>query len=187
MRHSARARAQVAFVCAALLAATPATAVASSNPVHVDPKSPVAKEYAIPLATARGAAPESGQTGALFGSGISSSSHTSAASSEPATSSAQPETTSTPTATPPTTVTGTDKILTVTLPDLTHTSPASSAVTKRHRSSPSGNGAASVQAAPSAYRVLRAGSGSGIEWMIVAAVVVIALGSAGGFLLSRKR
>jgi len=40
--------------------------------VHLDPNSPAAKQYAIPLATARGATPGSGATGALFGSGISS-------------------------------------------------------------------------------------------------------------------
>jgi len=151
MRHSARARAQVALACAALLAATPATGLAASNPVHVDPKSPVAKEYAIPLATARGAAPESGQAGALFGSGISSSSHTvTSPSTDP-----RPTPASAPAHTPA---------------PAAHTRPATT-----------------VEATPAAYRVLRAGSGSGLLWMILAAVVVIGLGSAGGFLLSRQR
>jgi len=43
-----------------------------------------------------------------------------------------------------------------------------------------------VQAIPSADKVLEAGSGSGLEWMLLAGVAVIALGSAGGFLLRRR-
>jgi hypothetical protein len=44
-----------------------------------------------------------------------------------------------------------------------------------------------VRAVPAAYKVLRSGSGSGLLWMILAAVLVIALGSAGGLALSRRR
>lgn len=54
--------------------AAPTTALAGqSSPtagVHIDPSSPVAKEYALPLATARGAPADTGSTGSLFGSGI---------------------------------------------------------------------------------------------------------------------
>lgn len=52
----------------------PATALAGGvSPtagVHIDPSSPVAKEYALPLATARGAPADTGSTGSLFGRGI---------------------------------------------------------------------------------------------------------------------
>ncbi len=59
------------LVCATGLLMLPASAWATDgSPVHVDPKSPVAKEYALPLASARGAAPESGKGGRLFGAGI---------------------------------------------------------------------------------------------------------------------
>ncbi len=71
MRHSVRLRPLATLICAAFILAPPAAASASdSSPVHVDPRSPVAKEYALPLASARGAAPESGRSGGLFGSGI---------------------------------------------------------------------------------------------------------------------
>ena len=55
----------------------PAAAVADSGSptagVHVDPGSPVAKEYALPLATARGAPADTGSNGSLFGTGIKKS------------------------------------------------------------------------------------------------------------------
>jgi hypothetical protein len=54
-------------VPAAALAGTPSPTAG----VHIDPSSPEAKEYALPLATARGAPADSGSKGALFGSGIS--------------------------------------------------------------------------------------------------------------------
>ncbi len=44
-----------------------------------------------------------------------------------------------------------------------------------------------AKAMPAAYRVLRPGSGSGLLWMALAAVLVLALGSAGGLALSRRR
>lgn len=56
---------------AALAGATSPTAG-----VHVDPGSPVAKEYALPLANARGAPADTGSNGSLFGSGIKKSSGT---------------------------------------------------------------------------------------------------------------
>jgi hypothetical protein len=184
MRHSVRARPLLTLVCAGCALALPATpALAGGSPVHVDPSSPVAKEYALPLATARGAPPESGKSGSLFGSGIKHST-------------AGPGTNTTVTATPPQTVTESQPpatvttstrtsatktpahrqpthVTTVTLPVLTATMTATTPRT--------------ASAAPAAYKVLRPGSGSGLLWMIVAAVVVIALGSAGGFALSRRR
>lgn len=153
--------------------------------MHVDPASPVAKEYALPLATARGAAPESGKSGKLFGSGIK---HTNVAPTQTATATVEtppPATASEPTVTPATTTTATSHprhrrrhprpahVTTVTLPALTTPTTASREMTAR--------------ATPAAYRVLRPGSGSGLLWMVLAAVLVIALGSAGGLLLRRRR
>jgi cobalamin biosynthesis Mg chelatase CobN len=193
MRHSARARARVAFACAALLAATPVTALAAGNPLHVDPKSPVAKEYALPLATARGAAPESGQPGALFGSGIKSSGHTSTPASTdtktPAVTTAPIETTTpaaitateTRTSAATTGSTATETVSTTAAATLT------SPLTVRQRSPGTAKPGSAVEAVPAAYRILRPGSGFGLFWMILAAVVVIALGSAGGVALRRGR
>ena len=181
MRLSVRARLLLTVVCAMCVLALPAAASASKgSPVHVDPRSPVAKEDALPLATARGAPPESGRSGGLFGSGIkhpssSPSSHTTTSSE---TAPVQPETT------PPVTTTATQTttspkhhqlqhIITVTLPDLV-TTPATGTTS-------------TANAIPAAYKVLKPGSGSGLLWMVLAAVVVVALGAAGGLALARRR
>ncbi len=172
----------MAVTCAALLTGAPATALASGSPVHVDPKSPVAKEYAIPLATARGAAPESGQTGALFGSGITSTSdQASAPTQTEATAPTQSETTA---ATQAQTAAPTR---TQTTAATTATSVTSPLTVTQVAAAPAPRKASTVQAVPAAYKVLRPGSGSGVLWMILAAVLVIALGGAGGVALSRRR
>jgi hypothetical protein len=187
MRHSVRARLLLTVVCAMCVLALPAAASASkSSPVHVDPGSPVAKEYALPLATARGAPPESGRSGGLFGSGIKHRSsvtprgHTTTTDVPPA----QTETT-TPETAPPVTTTATQTtttpkhhqprhIITVTLPDLVTTAGTGKTPT-------------TASAVPAAYKVLKPGSGSGLLWMVLAAVLVVALGSAGGLALARRR
>src|SRR5579863_2625395 len=109
MRHSVRARLLSTVVCALCVLALPAAASASKgSPVHVDPASPVAKEYALPLATARGAPPESGRSGGLFGNGIKHSSrgsptdHTTTA-PPPVQPEKTPPVTAPPVATPPVT------------------------------------------------------------------------------------
>ncbi|HUY58231.1 MAG TPA: hypothetical protein VMV16_00850 [Solirubrobacteraceae bacterium] len=182
MRHSVRACLLLTVVCAMCVLALPATASASKgSPVHVDPGSPVAKEYALPLATARGAPPESGRSGGLFGSGIkhtgsgSTSSHTTTSSETPP---VQTETTPPVTTTAAQTTTSPKHhqprhIITVTLPDLV-TTPGTSTTTTAH-------------SVPAAYKVLKPGSGSGLLWMVLAAVVVVALGAAGGLALARRR
>jgi pyruvate/2-oxoglutarate dehydrogenase complex dihydrolipoamide acyltransferase (E2) component len=187
MRHSVRARLLQTLVWAGCALALPASApAAGGSPVHVDPASPVAKEYALPLATARGAAPESGKSGRLFGSGLK---HASTAPTETATATAPvesppPATVSEPTVTPVTTTPVIKRphrrrqhrpphVTTVTLPALTTPTTASKPITAR--------------ATPAAYRVLRPGSGSGLLWMAIAAVLVIAVGSAGGLALRRRR
>jgi hypothetical protein len=186
MRHSVRARLLLTSVCTVCALALPASALATGgSPVHVDPSSPVAKEYALPLATARGAPPESGMSGKLFGSGIKhSSSHaadtiTAVTTTPPPTEQqvAPTPTVTATTTTPPATATppahhSPSHVTTVTLPALTRT------VTARPLA---------AKATPAAYRVLRPGSGSGWLWMVLAAVLVLALGSAGGLALSRRR
>jgi hypothetical protein len=233
MRHSVRVRPLVTLICAACTLAIPAAASASdSSPVHVDPGSPVAKEYALPLASARGAAPESGKSGSLFGSGLGHGDKptppktvttqappeavtetktytatpptTSAATSPPVTTppvttppvttppvttppattppAATPQATISPATTPQATRTrpvkppqpGPKDVITVTLPDLPTTTAAT--LTKT-----------TVSAAPAAYQVLRPGSGSGVLWMVLAGVLVVAVGSAGGLALARRR
>ncbi|MDE3134152.1 MAG: hypothetical protein KGL15_08815 [Acidobacteriota bacterium] len=204
MRPSVRARFLQTLASAGCALLLPASALAAGgSPVHIDPASPVAKEYALPLATARGAPPESGKSGKLFGSGIkhvsTTTSHTTSApptttpttttmtttpSVPPATTpAAQPSTdtsaTSTPTqlraATPRRRHHRPEHVTTVTLPALTTPTTHTTAAP------------ATALATPAAYRVLRPGSGSGLLWMVLAAVVVVAVGSAGGIALSRRR
>ena len=181
MRHSVRARFLLTLACALPALALPAAASAGSSPVHIDPGSPVAKEYALPLASARGAPPESGKSGGLFGSGIkhgTGSTTTTAVTPTPETEPSPPPATVTATtqtqATPPPVHRQPPHVTTVTLPALTAPAPA--------RTRP-----VIATAAPAAYKVLRPGSGSGVLWMVVAAIVVVALGSAGGVALSRRR
>jgi hypothetical protein len=213
MRHSVRVRPLVTLICAACTLAIPAAAAASGNsPVHIDPRSPVAKEYALPLASARGAVPESGKSGNLFGSGLKDGSkppppktvatqappkavtetetHTATTPTTPPVTSppvTTPPVTSPPVTTPPVTTpqaTTTPPaelpaprpkdVITVTLPDLPTTTAATDTKT-------------TVSAAPAAYQVLRPGSGSGVLWMVLAGVLVVAVGSAGGLALARRR
>lgn len=186
MRLRVRARLLLTSVCTVCTLALPASALASGSPVHVDPASPVAKEYALPLATARGAPPESGQSGRLFGSGIKHASSTVAQTTTQVVTTPPPPPPTEQQVTPITTASTTTPtsppkppvrhhpphVTTVTLPVLT-----TLGTTKR----------LAAKATPAAYRVLKAGSGSGLLWMVVAAVLVLALGSAGGLALSRRR
>ncbi len=179
MRHSVRARHRLTFVCTAWALAVPASALASGSPVHVDPSSPVAKEYALPLATARGAAPESGQPGKLFGSGIRHSPGPSARPTPPVHTPSAPETTPA-SATPPAARTGpTTRPETTSAPTRQPVPPSATA--------PAHTRQLTASAAPAAYHVLAPGSGSGWLWMVVAALAVLVIGGAGGWLLSRRR
>ena len=185
MRHSVRARALQTLVCAGALILPTGAMAAGGSPVHVDPSSPVAKEYALPLATARGAPPESGKTGGLFGSGIKHSSAT----PTPAASVVAP---APPMSQSEPTVTSTTETTRAQRPQRRH---------RRHRRRPVGvitvrlptlihrarTGGVRAAATPAAYRVLRPGSESGLLWMALAGVVVVALGSAGGLALRRRR
>ena len=122
LRTRARGTIVVLVACALALPAS-ASAAGGGSPLHIDPASPVAKAYALPLDIGRGASPGSVRPPELFGAGIK---------------------------------------------------PAASRL-----------GRESVR--PTAYRTLEAGSGSGLAWMAIPAVVVLALGSAGAFALSRRR
>jgi len=197
MRHRVRARLPLTSICTVCALALPASALAAGSPVHVDPASPVAKEYALPLATARGAPPESGQTGRLFGSGIKHASSSTAtrpraATSPPPPPPVEPQATPTPT-TPAPAVTATAPVPTITTTAVTPRSrrprrPAHvTTVTLPVLTAPAATRRLRARATPAAYRVLRPGSSSGLLWMLVAAVLVLALGSAGGIALSRRR
>jgi hypothetical protein len=203
MRRSVRVRVRVlaTLACVAGVAGLPGIANATtSNPLHVDPKSPVAKEYALPLASARGAAPESGKSGKLFGAGITAERNATKTTIAPVRRSAPPA---------PAAVENPEPAQT---PGPTRTSPAAApAVTKaaaaaprpkpRPRApakpAPTAPSAATataratqpktVEAVPAAYKVLSPGSGSGVLWMALTAIVVVVLGGAGGVALSRRR
>ena len=169
----------------------PAAALAGSGSpaagVHVDPGSPVAKEYALPLATARGAPADTGSSGSLFGTGIKKNK--------------SPRPSSTRTASePPSSTPDTE-----TVPATSETSPAAQSRDAAHRhhrhraarkpagkpsrkhargSIPAGGNA---KTPPTALRILHPGSGLSWLWMMLAALAVLALGSSGAFVLMRTR
>jgi hypothetical protein len=156
----------VLLVSGAIAASAPTSAFAAAPAlqpgVHVDPGSPAAKEYSIPLQQARGQSPSGpaagsggaqsggGTAGGLFGSGI------------------KPKTTARVTSA-------------ASNPDATH---------RRHRTSlPSST---SSLAGTGAVAVTRAaadtsGSASGVDWMLGAGVLILALGALGGAAVARFR
>jgi hypothetical protein len=173
----------------------PAAALAGSGSgsptagVHVDPGSPVAKEYALPLATARGAPADTGSNGSLFGTGITKrksrrpSGGTSTA-SEPASSTPVNETVP---AMPTSNTTATQPVR----PAHRHhrhraaRKPERKPAGKHARGSiPAGRNAT---APPTALKILHPGTGLSWLWMMLAALAVLALGSGGAFLLVRTR
>jgi hypothetical protein len=164
----------------------PTSAVAAKGlgpGVHVDPNSPAAKEYQIPLGAARGNGQSgSSSRGSLFGKGITPASTTS---SDTSTTSPVPATT---TPSPP--------AQTATVHHRHHRTSH-----KRHRTShrrqavaaagsPSGGAGSGPRSAspPSPAREIGTGSGggTGITWMLGAAVAVLLLGGLGGGLLARR-
>ena len=200
MRHSVRARLLLTLACAGCAPALPTPALAAGgSPLHIDPGSPVAKEYALPLAAARGAPPESGQSGSLFGAGIKHASTTvvrttprattapAATTQSPPPVTAPSEQSSTVTAAAPTATTTTTTHAQIPQRPARHRPVHVTTITLPKLTTPAATRRINARATPAAYRVLRPGSGSGLLWMVVAAVVVIALGSAGGAALSRRR
>lgn len=179
--------------------ATSATSATTSPPsgVHLDPNSPGAKEYAFPLYAMAGVgtvAPQSGapQPSAVrFGAGITRShagatpsgarSHPTARAgssgsgpSNTSTSSGSPAAQGTnPAPAPGAQVQGRREHVTIVkLPPL-------------HRRRAGGRKPERV--VPAAYRMQAAGGTAGLMWMALAAVLVVGVGSAGGFVLSRRR
>lgn len=195
MRLRVRARLLLTSVCTVGALALPASALASGSPVHVDPSSPVAKEYALPLATARGAPPESGQSGKLFGSGIRHTSSTVAPTTTEVVTTPPPPPPTRQQVTPIATASTTTPITTASTttstsppkPPVRHHPPHVTTVTLPVLTTTGATKRLAARATPAAYRVLKPGSGSGLLWMVVAAVLVLALGSAGGVALSRRR
>lgn len=180
----------LAGLVASLTLALPASALAGgslSPGVHLDPGSPAAKEYALPLATARGAPADTGSTGALFGKGITTSAP------PPAPAPAEPVD-SAPSAPPePSTSTVTTGSIRRSPPagsgpphrrrhrgDTPLTSPAPAATTPTIRST-------GHTAAPSATRILHPGPGQGWLLMLVAGGAVLGLGGGGAFLIQRRQ
>lgn len=127
---------QPVVVLVACILALPAHAsAAGGSPLHVDPASPVAKAYALPLDGVRGGPSGAGHSAQrhgpqLFGAGIRRSAM--------------------------------------------HR--GSAPIRRTH-----GTGT------PAAYTVLDPGSSSGLAWMAIVVVVVLAVGSAGALALRRRR
>jgi hypothetical protein len=178
--------AAVALVCGAL----PGASFAAKTPsgVHVDPHSPVGKEYAIPLSQARGGGGSS-SGGNLFGSGITK----------------QPTSPSTGSAGSG----GTNGAGSGATSGGSGSSPKSSGHRRtrhaagnghhRARSTSSGSGASPtatpVTATPVASKpvtaavathALGASHGSGLLWMALAALVVLVIGTVGGLAIKQR-
>lgn len=180
MRNATRqARAAlVAIFCSAAALPFPAAAGAAAGPapgVHVDPGSPVAKEYAIPLGAARGnGTPGDPTTGQLFGAGITRAVRPGSGTRVPAAgSSSSTATTSTSTA---------------------PTSSSAQAVLRHRRSGRRLKHAGHRRAGAPTERPLTpqaaigtsSSSGTGITWMLGVAILVLAVGGLGGAAIARR-
>jgi hypothetical protein len=152
----------VGIVVLLLALSAPALAFGSGAPlqpgVHVDPGSPSAKEYSVPLGSARGASTPNGPgSNKLFGSGIT------------------PSTGSTP---PPAS--------TPVHSDSHHHRARKRAHHAKHRKLVHHARKASVKAVPAAALDSGSGGGAGILWMLGAAALVLALGGLGAFVVARR-
>lgn len=178
----------LAVALSLVVAVTGATAKGSPG-VHVDPGSPAAKEYAIPLGSARGnGTPGRANTGQLFGQGITKAGTGTTDSPAPAT------------AAPATTTPAAQTTSGAATPATSHRRrtphrgararhrPASPRTAHRRRTAAAGTGGHGPGGAGSARAATTAsgGTGNGITWMLLAAVAVLALGVLGGTLLSRR-
>ncbi len=174
--------AQVALSAPAIsLAAT--TSVPTG--VHIDPNSPVAKQYEIPLSTARGVPPGSSGSGALFGAGISSAGSRSAGSTSAGSTSAGSTSAGSKSA-------GSKSAGSKSAGSKSpgSTSAASTSGTGAPQVTSGHAGAASVtlaSAPPAAEKVLHPGSSFGLVWMAGMAVLVLVIGGAGSLALTSRR
>jgi hypothetical protein len=151
------------------------TAPTAAPGVHIDPGSPVAKEYAIPLAQARGGGNSSGSGGGqLFGSGITRAPSATAASAP------SPAETGSVALTPRTPRPRGDR-------PRAHESrsrrPVRSAA--RPRSAPVTPVAARAADPVMGLGRSNGGGGNGTAWMLGVAALVLALGGLGGAVLAR--
>ncbi len=219
--HSTKHKSLLLTVVACLIGAqmalfAPGVSLAAAPPsplpsgVHVDPGSPAAKQYAIPLNTARGTPPGSSGSGSTFGQGISRNPASDKSSGSPA-----PASTATPTA--GSSGSGTPALGTSGSPTpssaATGSAPRNSGPrNSAHRGSghPAGSrhgagtsrprvvptttaqptptrGSLTRTVAPPAEKVLHSGSGSGLIWMLAPAALVLVLGAAGALLLTGRR
>jgi len=177
----ARVHASVMLLAAGLLlAVASSTALAKQSPppgVHLDPGSPAAKEYAIPLAQARAGGGSGGSgSGQLFGHGITRA--PSPPASAPVTS-APENATAAPTGAPTVALTPRKRSPRRIVQHVGAPAP----VAAKHRARPV---AAAPAPAPAPSGPVRAaGSGAGIAWMLGVAALVLALGGLGGAVLAR--
>jgi hypothetical protein len=147
----------------------PAVAYGSGSPtqsgVHVDPGSPTAKEYAVPLGSARGSSTPGGSgSNKLFGSGIT----TSGGSPPPSTSEGAPAATPAP-------------------PVHSHHRHRRARPSHHHPKHRVHRSHSDLVKAPAPSTVLGSGSGGiGIAWMLAAAALVLALGGLGAFAATRR-
>jgi hypothetical protein len=156
-----------------VVAIAPASAAAHGKPalqsgVHIDPGSPAAKEYSIPLASARGVPAGNSSQGQLFGSGITKNGSGGSGGSS-----------------------GGSGAATGTSGHHAHRSGS------RHRHARAGGGTlatsgtlqagAAGAAIPPAVKVIHPGSSSGVFWMILVALLVVALGLGAAYAFSRGR
>jgi hypothetical protein len=171
-----RIRALQTALALGLVLLAPQAAIAASSGglgtgVHIDPGSPAAKEYAIPLGSARGNGnPTNAGTGQLFGNGITKANTASSPAASPQTPAA----------------TGTHAVTTTKRRDSQHRRGATAR--SGHHVHSAGGPAASRPRTPSPQNAIGTGSssGAGITWMLGAAVLVLLLGGAGGTLLARR-
>lgn len=191
------------LLLAALLAVVgsclPSAAVAApgtpSAGVHVDPSSPVAKEYALPLATARGAPADTGSVGSLFGRGITRTNRRppGRATTTTQSSHALPAETTIPA---PDTAAPTNR------PRAHEPAANRRAARRHHREAPtrsgmparlshpaesSRTGALTDKTAPTPSQILHPEPGPSWFWLLLAALAVLAAGAGGTFLLVRAR
>lgn len=158
----------IALVSLLLPVAGPAHAAAAPPlpaGVHVDPGSPAAKEYAIPLAQARGGAAGRGQ---LFGSGIT-----------------RAPSTSTTSTTSSSTTGGTTSAAVTTKARPRPRAHHGSGSRPRSSPKPQVRDVTSAPAAELSGSTRPAGGGAGIAWMLGVAALVLALGGLGGAVLAR--
>jgi hypothetical protein len=165
---------------------TPVVAAAATSPtVHVDPKSPVAKQYQIPLATARGAPPGSSTPTRLFGSGITHVSSPPPSSAPAATNPTAPAAQATTTQAPTTRAPAAHTRAGSTAP-AHHAHHRRAAVAAATGGTAAANTAPETASPPPALKVLHSGSEAGLAWMVGLAALVLALGAASALVLTAR-